>query len=384
MTDFAATNLTVTDWRLIGLTLQGIGPFQERRTFSFEGVTSALEAEGEPPGPSNLYMLLARNGHGKTTVLEAIHGLFGLMAAPQQGRFVDPATPGEVQLDMRATWTIDGATRTILLSLWTGRPNPLREWDETALEEEAQATQWVKLGLLRTGERLTCYDTTDELGLTLLRTIQQGAGRAPASAFGETLYLPTVLFFPADRMLLRPQDRRVIEAPDNWRYQPAHCFGVDGAEWNGSIENLFAWLIWIDDGQRDRLLKFVNAQIFKGEGKELLPMEKAELTSYVNTRDGTHPLSALSHGERALLQLYLRTIAHMSRNTILLIDEVEMHLHTAWMNRMFQTLKQLLVDIPSLSIVFTTHSRELAEVFDFKRPEAGIVKGGYVINEGLD
>jgi hypothetical protein len=383
MSEVEVTEFSVTDWQLIGLTLERIGPFQERRQFTFAGDTPPLEAQDEPPGPSNLYMLLARNGHGKTTVLEAIHGLFGLMAAPQQGRFVDPAAPGEAQLDMRATWTINGATRTILLSLWTGRATPLREWDEAALEEEAQATQWVRLGLLRTGDRLTCYDTTDELGLTLLRTIQQSAGRAPASAFGETLYLPTVLFFPADRMLLRPEGRRVIEAPDNWRYQPAHCFRVDGEVWNGSIENLFAWLTWVDDGQLDRLLKFVNDHIFKEDGKELLSMERAELTSYVSTRDGTHPLVSLSHGERALLQLYLRTIAHMSRNTILLIDEIEMHLHTAWMNRMFQTLKQLLVDIPSLSIFFTTHSRELAEVFDFKRLESGITKGGYVINEGL-
>jgi predicted ATP-dependent endonuclease of OLD family len=113
-------------------------------------------------------------------------------------------------------------------------------------------------------------------------------------------------------------------------------------------------------------------------------MERAELVSYVNTPEGRHPLNAISHGERALLQLYLRTAAHMSRNTILLIDEVENHLHTRWMNRMFQTLKEMLASIPSLSIVFTTHSRELAEVFDFKRPEPGIVKGGYIIKEGID
>lgn len=113
-------------------------------------------------------------------------------------------------------------------------------------------------------------------------------------------------------------------------------------------------------------------------------MERSELTTYVSTPDGRHPLAGLSHGERALLQLFLRTAAHMTRNTILLIDEIEIHLHTKWMNRMFQLLKQLLQRIPTLSIVFSTHSRELAGVFDFKRPEAGIVKGGYVISEDLD
>ena len=378
------TDLTVSDWRLVGLSLDKIGPFQARRDFSFAGDTGAADAPDEPPGPSNLYMLLARNGHGKTTVLEAIHGLFGLMSVPPQGRFADPYALGQAQLDVRATWTIEGVTRTVLLSIWTGRPTPLRDWGEAELEEEAGASAWARLGLLRTVGELTCYDATDDLGHALFRAIRESAGRLQAGVFGETLYLPTVLFFPADRMLLRPPDRRVIEEPDNWRYQPAHRFGVDGAQWNGSIENLFAWLTWVEDGQLERLLRFVNDNIFKENGKELLAIERAELASYVNTSEGRHPLTALSHGERALLQLYLRTAAHMSRNAIILIDEVEMHLHTAWMNRMFQTLKKLVVDIPSLSILFTTHSRELAEVFDFKRAEPGIVKGGYVIKEGMD
>lgn len=325
-----------------------------------------------------------RNGHGKTTVLESIYGLFALLNSDPQGRFSDPYAPGEVQLDIRATWTVDGATRTVLLSIWTGQLAPLREWQQSEIEDEAQATEWAKLGLLRSPAGLTCCDETNELGLMLFRAIRDAAGTASASVFGESLYLPTVLFFPADRSLLKPSERRVIEIPDNWIYQPAHCFAVDGETWNGSIENLFAWLTWVDDGQLETLVRFVNDHVFAENGKNLVAMERADLVSYVNTPDGRHPLSALSHGERALLQLYLRTAAHMSRNTILLIDEIEMHLHTAWMNKMFQTFKGLLVQIPALSIIFTTHSRELARVFDFKRPEPGIVKGGYVINEGID
>lgn len=378
------SDLSVTDWRLISLTLDSIGPFQSEKIFDFAGDTPSLEAKDDAPGPSSLYMILAKNGHGKTTILETIHGLFGLLSSPPTGRFVDYRAPGKAQLDVRATWTIDGVTQTVLLSIWTGNPTPLREWTDKALEEEAQATGWARLGVLRTPDGITCYDATDELGFRLFSAIREAAGRTLPSVFGESLYLPTVLFFPADRMLVRPQDHRVIEAPSNWVYQPAHCFGVDGATWNGSIDNLFAWLTWVDEGELDRLLRFVNENVFEANGKTLQPMERAELTTYVMTADGPHPLSGLSHGERALLQLYLRLAAHMSRNTVLLIDEIEMHLHTGWMHKMFQTMKKLLAEIPSLSIVFTTHSRELAEVFDFQRPESGIVKGGYVIEDGLD
>lgn len=201
--------------------------------------------------------------------------------------------------------------------------------------------------------------------------------------FGTTLDLPTVLLFPADRMLMAPSDRRAVEAPDNWRYQPAHRFGLDGAVWNGSIENLLVWLTWLEQGDLETITKFVNNHLFPDGEKALMPIDRDALAGVVRTPDGNHPLNALSHGERSLLQIFLRTAAHMSRNTVILIDEIEMHLHTRWMNRMFQALKELLITIPSLSIVFSTHNRELIQVFDHPTPEPGIVKGGFLITEDM-
>ena len=113
------------------------------------------------------------------------------------------------------------------------------------------------------------------------------------------------------------------------------------------------------------------------------PPRRREVAAYVSSEGQEHGLEGLSHGERALLQIYLRTVAHMSRNTVILIDEVELHLHTTWVNRMFQVLKALLRSMPTLSIVFTTHDRELVRVFDHRTPERGIVKGGYLITEDI-
>ena len=376
-------DLSVSDWQLIGLTVDQLGPFQHRQQFSFLGDTPSAEAPDEPPGPSNLYMLLAANGRGKTTLLETIHGLFGLLARPGTGRFAVPGAQGQAQLDVRATWTIDGATRTVLLSIWTGASSPLSTWPKDRLEEEGQATEWARLGIFASPNGLAFSDESNDLGAAFHRAITARAGSAPGSLFGETINLPTVLFFPADRMLLVPPGRRIIEAPDNWVYQPAHCFGVDGAEWNGSIENLLAWLLWVGEKEQERLLRFINERMYPDQDKVILPIERAELQTYVRTGEGSHLLSALSHGERALLQLFLRTAAHMSRNTIILIDEVETHLHTRWMNRMYQALKDLLRAIPSLTIVFTTHNRELIQVFDHTRPEPGIVKGGYLLADDM-
>lgn len=377
-------DLLISDWRHISLTLDEVGPFRNgAETVGFMGDAPSLEGAGEPPGPSNLYMLLARNGHGKTTILETIHGLFGLLASPPTGRFAVADAEGRAQLDVRATWTIDGRTSTVLLSIWTGSAGPLVNWTGDRLEHEGQASSWARLGLTRGSGPVQPTEGSDELGLLFYRAMAESAGKAPAALFGNGSDLPSVLLFPADRMLVTPPGRRSVEPPDNWVYQPAHRFGTDGVSWNGSLENLLVWLAWLGEDQLEQALDFINQNMFDGD-KVLRPPSKRDLVTRVSTIDGgEHPISGLSHGERALLQLYLRTVAHMSRNTVLLIDEVELHLHVGWMHRMYRVLKSLLRSLPTLSIVFTTHDRELMKVFDHRILENGLVKGGILLDEDI-
>ncbi|MCO4317809.1 ATP-binding protein [Phyllobacterium sp. 21LDTY02-6] len=371
------TDLTISDWKLLKLTLDQTGPFQDAvRTVNFTGVRS--EDVTDPP-PANLFMILAKNGHGKTTILESVHGLFGLLSNPPTGRFAERRSRERVQADLRATWTIGGKTQTVLLSIWTGIEVPLLDWTPAMLDEDAQASEWARIYVDSNGN----IKEADALGQLLLDGIRSAQGSAPTAIFGESQELPTVLFFPADRRLVAPTGERSVTRPKNFGYAPAQLFGSDGPEWSTSIDNLLVWLEWLDDGRLDGLLKYVNEELFSGEDKALLPPRRADLQSVISSSSGEHPLSHLSHGERALLQLYVRVACHMTRNTIILIDEVETHLHSKWMHRAFQALKRLLVLHPQLSIVFSTHNRELLKAFDHQRLEAGLVKGGHLIEEGV-
>jgi AAA15 family ATPase/GTPase len=141
-------------------------------------------------------------------------------------------------------------------------------------------------------------------------------------------------------------------------------------------------LDWLGDDRLEQLLEFVNPKLFLTTDKALNKPQRETLMASVTTPNGPHPLSGLSHGERALLQLFVRTACHMTRNTIVLIDEIETHLHTTWMNRMFQALKVLVGD-SRLSVIFSTHNRELIEVFDHMRPEPKLAKGGYLIEDEI-
>ncbi|MDQ1232266.1 ATP-binding protein [Sphingomonas sp. SORGH_AS_0879] len=377
-------SLRVSDWKMVGLTLSEVGPFRSgKREFSFIGETAPADADpGSSPGPSNLYMLLAPNGMGKTTVMESIHGLFGLMADPVAGRFSNPRHGGAAQLDVRASWEIDGASQTVLLSIWTGADAPLKFWTEDQIADQVQAEGWVRLGLTSGLQGPIVLPGTDDLGRRLFTTIREGQSDKTRSLTDEPSLLPTVLYFPADRSLVAPQGERVVIPPEDWGYSPVYRFGHDGPEWRTTVDSLFVWLEWLGEENVKPFLDRVSRHVFEDEsGKTILRPERAELTTYVATRDGPHPLAGLSHGERALLQMFGRIFSYSTSNTIVLIDEIELHLHTRWVNRMFRELKAMLVDKPGVSLFFSTHDRELIKTFDYENPEVGLTKGGFLIDE---
>ncbi|ANT54812.1 AAA family ATPase [Mesorhizobium amorphae] len=382
----------ISDWRLIGLELDGLGPFRQgSKRFDFYGVSH----EGHDPrdaGPANLYMLLAANAHGKTTVLDTIYSLFGLMNYPATGRFSEPNAEGLAQLDIRSTWTIDGRTQTVLLSIWTGQEYPLQTWDADKLETDAQAGVWARLGLKMTTTGLVTLEETDELGRLLFGNILAMRDLPPSELFGLSQLMPSILYFPADRRMVPPSAAQSVTRPIGWGYQPAQLFGSDGPDWGTSIDNVLVWLEWLavrdrEGGDRrvDELLAFVNELIFREDPtKEILPPTRELLKTFVRTAHGNHGLSALSHGERAILQIIARVLTHMTTNTVVLVDEIDIHLHSRWMNRMFEAIKSLLRRYPALSMILTTHNRELIAAYDFETEENGLVKGGYIITDEMD
>ena len=95
-----------------------------------------------------------------------------------------------------------------------------------------------------------------------------------------------------------------------------------------------------------------------------------------------HSLDRLSHGERAMMQLLLRCAAHVSGSAIVLIDEMEAHLHYRWKRQLMQVLKRWVNSSPDLTVIVTTHDSDLISVFDVERKEGErMIKGGYLIDE---
>ncbi|QYX33951.1 AAA family ATPase [Sphaerospermopsis torques-reginae] len=73
-----------------------------------------------------------------------------------------------------------------------------------------------------------------------------------------------------------------------------------------------------------------------------------------------YDLLQMSSGEHQILRILIGLAADTAKNSIVLIDEVELHLHPAWQKRLIQVLRG---DDFNNQYIFTTHSPTVAEMF---------------------
>ena len=385
-------DVRVRDFRLLKLTLVDVGPFREHIEIDFLGIADdghVGETRSGQLEPANFFLLLSKNGFGKTTALEMIALLCGMLGQRESRRFghvdLDEGV-GKVQADFRGNWTIDGARSSVVLSVWAGSDGPVRGWSQADIQQDANASEWACVSFVRDRirDRIALGPGTNPLGSMLVGVVRDAVGLAPPGLFGQGCSLPTVMLFPADRALRRPMiGARQVSRPTNWGYQSSFRFDVDGVEWNDCLDNLLVWLSWIGDGRDELLRSYVGRWVFVDGGKNLLEVDRERLSTNVKTTDGVHSLYSLSHGERQILQLIVRTAVHMTNCTILLIDEVEMHLHPKWRVALLDTLRALVKEFEGLSVIMTTHERELIHEFGHELGEEGLVKGGYLIERDL-
>lgn len=383
---------TVEGFKPVALHLRDVGPFRESLiTVDFvDGIAGEELAD--------FFLLLAQNGRGKTTMLLAIEVLFGLL---------DPAGPkaplpdwlrdhpdAAMQLDVRFARQEDGRTEAVLLSLvmGAGRNPILYDWDTAERLRRREAlgiSTWHQFGVTRSiSGRLSTIGEDDpvvgELRALIRTSIDMSLG-----AFEEpSLTAPTLLSFSTYRNIVRPRsDQRTIARPSDWGYRLLRRFELDGDEWMASLDNLLVWYYWLDDGREggrfDRIRSVINERVFANPVKTLDRIQKDPPQAIVKNGPFEHRLDQLSSGEKSLIQMMIRIGSAMSMNTIVLIDELDLHLHPMWERRIVVTLKKLIRAHPGITVICSSHSMEVLTRFDPKRAEDRLVKGGYIIEEGF-
>lgn len=361
------------------LTVDRVGPFQERlEEFDF------TDSNDEP---CNIYLMISKNGRGKTTVMEMLAAMMNMLGQHECSSLdFEPfdREQGRAQWDVLLTVNHDGRRETIVLSLvagFMGESVSLKQWGETELKKYS-ATRWCRFGFVRNAfGRYNMVGRGDEWVQNFNALIHDSLGARLSGFESDDLSLPTLIYFSAYRNIVRmPSEERAIVAPRDWNYQPVHVFDVEGREWRDSLDNLLVWLKWLDDGRFEAAVEAINTRVFKIGDKHLKGVRKEPPEAIVESAGQEHRLDRLSSGEKSLVQLYLRLGAHMTRNTILLIDEPEVHLHRNWQYEALYAFSDLAKNhFPNVSVFMATHSERMMKAFALNIAEENLRKGAYII-----
>lgn len=383
-------DLLIQEFRPLYLLLDRIGPFQDE--------VYEIDFTDKEHRPCNFFLLTSKNGLGKTTVLDTVSCLLNLLrqSEPKQYGLEDlDKGEGRAQLDLKLRVYWQGRDYHIVLSILGGDLSSdlsLKVWSDEQLQAHG-ATNWHRMGFIgrQSGLPLKPLSThkTDDFIADLLIALQSTIG-VPPDGFGETAFsYPTALNFSAYRDIPQIMESRAITQPHYWGYNPVHYFSAHNETWTYSLDSLLVWLKWLDDGRFEKARDFINKHVFGSTSKFLKDVHRPTLEAVVYT-SGDEPkesrLDRLSSGEKNLMQLFLRIGAHQTKNTILLIDEFDVHLHIRWQYQLFYALKALAAsEDANFTVIATTHSTEILETFvaGLDVDEDGLIKGGHLIKKGM-
>lgn len=376
--------LTILKFEPLRLSLEKIGPFQEKPVmFDFTDKNN---------DPCNFYFLISENGKGKTTVLEIMTVLMDMFSQKEPEVIghedLDKPEGGRAQLDILFKILKNRMEETVILSLIAGpfEDYLLNPWTKDDIKA-AGAMSWHSFGYRRNSTgRLERIGRKDDLVDDLVSLIHYEIfhGKKSTGFEESVLTLPTIIYFSAYRDILPLKNSsRSITEPDAWQYKPVYRFTSEGDIWTRSLDNLLVWLSWLGDGRFEKAVGIINSRVFKGSQKFIDKIRKSPPEAVINVEGKKHTIDRLSSGEKSLIQLFLRIGTHMTQNTILMIDEMDVHLHLKWQHRLLKILKDMVKDNPGLTVISTTHSREVLNGFAFEIEEKGLRKGGHVIDENL-
>lgn len=367
--------LRPTNFELLGLTLLDVGALRGTSSFNF------MDANGRP---TNIYLMMGGNGAGKTTVLESIFGAMSLLNARDHANVGIDAIDrfnGGIQLDARICLDDGIRSKSYVISISVGTPGLLRRWSIEEIEAvgvEAQIILFYKKSPITS--KVERSSESDPEAIAFSEAILERTGDPPMSLFDEANGFPTVLYFPSDRGIRKsPESPRAVTKPEGLGYKATHRFDADGSTWESSIDNLFVWFAWLNDGREELCRELVNGLIFRKSKKRLGEVDRSTLSVPVIVESGSHRIDQLSSGERQLVQLVVRIASHMTSSTIVIIDETEQHLHMVMRRRLINIIKQWACDHAGLQFVITSHQTDSMRILAPKLEEEGLVKGGCLI-----
>jgi hypothetical protein len=346
---------------------------------------------------SRIFFLLGDEGFGKTTILESIHGLFGLLTGESAGPFDDGAAdPAEtvdivadnrmrMQIDLLASCVVDGALQEVILSIWFGSIGPLVDWTDAFQEGPTWgATEWARIGFIERSKDPT--EGTNELGAKLLAALRSTTdmrklGTSSVSRLWNSRSvavepLPTCLLFRFGDRTPGREERR-IGGDSSYR---STC-EVDLAVRSDLQVNLLR--MRSDQPEKfERLLKHLNAKVFFGPGRRrsfgLLP-DGTGVGVDIGGNDVLRSVAVLTESERALFALHAGTWVHGTRGSLIIVDAVDRFAKEEFAILFQRSIASLAECIPDITFLLASRDVPMARTFAKCQMGSPLPIGGQII-----
>lgn len=301
---------------------------------------------GELPQATRKHMLLqGGNGSGKSTVIETIAGLwdwFGKMIDEDTSSFSCPSWSGELSAMELGDFPDKG------LDLW------IAIGTADGIETLRKAHPRSPMACIRHSGKDYRIEMASGGGWKTVK-IRSQEGVDP---------LPNVVYFPSEGRSVPHAPRGVVKRLD--LYQPNWLARYD-AEYD-----LDSLLFTIRAKQPDRYaesLRYFN-QMLASSGKRVSSEEGRQGRLHIERfdeepRSPPHPWTALSSGERQMLLMVVYTVCLLREDSILLIDEPDLHIHIGMVKQLLDTLDSVAEKRRSQMII-AGHSQQLWDWFGLK------------------
>jgi energy-coupling factor transporter ATP-binding protein EcfA2 len=306
-----------------------------------------LDLSVAPGSPRKITIILGVNGAGKTTILDSIVHTIGEVAAePDLG--ARTLGPSDVRNDDDSTTANHNGTRIGEVVV-----------DFILSEDELKALHRRPKNVRASGTvRCTIGSEEEDIGDDSMDDIPSHTISFPEiarsvmrdSQHGFCAYLPTdrgILEFDDSVQLkdvIHFNNRSNCLSRERMRFAPlAATLAIAGFSTRSGIEPSV------------RRMWKVLEKYFPEMPRPIEP--RGSMLHFRNHRGAIVPLTSLSDGERAILLIFADLALRNPQNNVVLIDELEQHLHPRWQRQMLYGLSSLL---PNAQFIITTQSPYLA------------------------
>ncbi len=373
--------------RLLDVKMSSFRCFKELH-LDMRGLFSQIEPDHKD-GRGGVAVLVAPNGKGKTAILDGIKYLLASFIA----RFKGVKTPAPRDTDFRREW--DLAKLHMSSDVFS---REVREVSVSPYMRFEATAEFKNLGksLLPTEKKTATWDITRLRDKSNTTRAQVPPGRARgeinsiADIFidgdnvGEPLALPIIAYYNTERAVVRKRPERMRAFRKEYRRADAYFGALEGGlDYKGLIE----WLYYVEDKFRKEREQRRDFDYVSLEEKTIQMAVEGLLPGFSNLRVTTSPLNLAvdindrgvdktcfvdSDGYKIVLVLVLNLVSRileangglpdatprslLASDGIVLIDEIDLHLHPSWQQRIIGDLTRT---FPNIQFIVTTHSPQV-------------------------